>query len=87
MFLLLLVIVHKSQNVIAILRYFCYYYNYYYCYCYIFQNLLYIDSMLNLSDMKFRVFWDILPCSQIDVDLHGSIPQKTLNFILATART
>jgi hypothetical protein len=54
--------------------------------------------------MKFRVFWDVLPCSQIDVDLMmeatrtsetsadidfrtWQTSQKTLNFIIATART
>jgi hypothetical protein len=53
-------------------------------------------QVLVAVSMKFRVFWDILPCSQIDVDqrfrgvccLHhqgpGSIYQKTLNFTLNT---
>jgi hypothetical protein len=40
--------------------------------------------------LKFRVFWDVLPCSQIDVDIDlrmRQYTQKTLNFILAAVRT
>jgi hypothetical protein len=45
--------------------------------------------------MKFRVFWDVAPCSYVEVDrhaplkrrststwLHGATSQKTLNFVL-----
>jgi hypothetical protein len=30
-------------------------------------------QVLTAANMKFRVFWDVLPCSQIDVDLRFQV--------------
>jgi hypothetical protein len=53
--------------------------------------LLVIFQVLTAASMKFRVFWDVAPCSHVDVDrrfrgaycLHHQVDgQKTLNFAL-----
>jgi hypothetical protein len=43
-------------------------------------------QVLTAASMKFRVFWDVAPCNQVDADniywLHDSTSQKTLNEII-----
>jgi hypothetical protein len=39
--------------------------------------------------MKFRVFWDVLPCSQIDVDrrFRGAFPSHLIALMMEAAST
>jgi hypothetical protein len=41
--------------------------------------------------MKFRVVWDVLSCSEEDINIYFNkwqyIPEDSINFILATVKT
>jgi hypothetical protein len=44
-------------------------------------------EVLTVTSTKMAVYWDVVPCSLVDIDVHDAAFQKTGFFILVAVKT